>query len=96
VPADLVREDGGVDDAEAPDAEHAQVWVDDARLRGGANARGRRLQSACKPTRRSHREEGGGNGLATDGVERCAAVAADVFFNFLVRDLQCRVAASQR
>ena len=45
VPANLVREDGRVDDAEALDAEHAQARVDDARLGGGADASGRRLQT---------------------------------------------------
>jgi hypothetical protein len=44
VPADLVREDGRVDDAEARDAEYAQAWVDDARLGGCADASGRRLE----------------------------------------------------
>ena len=44
VPADLVREDRRVDDAEALDAEDAQARVDDARLGGRADASGRRLQ----------------------------------------------------
>jgi hypothetical protein len=44
VPTDLIREDGCVDDAQALDPKHAQAWVDDARLRGGADARGRRLE----------------------------------------------------
>ena len=44
MPADLVREDRRVDDAEALDAEDAQARVDDARLRGRADTSGRRLQ----------------------------------------------------
>jgi hypothetical protein len=41
--ADLVREDGCVDDAQALDAEHAQARVNDTSIGRGADARRRRL-----------------------------------------------------
>jgi hypothetical protein len=84
--ADLVREDGRVDDAEARDAEYAQAWVDDARLGGCADASGRRL--AQKKTHISFptlEEGGGGESHSRGGTLHCSGhlISSSVIYTAL-------------
>ena len=62
VPADLVRENRSIDDAEVFNAKHAQVRIDDSCLGRGADARGRRLQKKKKDVVRPHTEDRGWEG----------------------------------
>lgn len=93
--ADLVRKYGCVDYAEALDTEHAEMRVDDASLGRSANTCGGRLQKLAVS---SYGNRSGGKGAVgreegdktagTHRVECGAAVAADEFFDLLVRNLK--------
>jgi hypothetical protein len=59
VPADLVREHGRVNDAEALDAEYTEMRIDDTRLGRSANTCGGRLQEFADELVREHKRRRG-------------------------------------
>ncbi|SRR6266404_2699515 len=87
VPANLVWEYRRVDDAEALNAEHAEIGVDSARLRRSTNTCGGRLRKLVV----SHTRDNGDKTARTHGVERGAAAFANVFLYLLVRNLHSDV-----
>lgn len=92
VPADLVWEHGCINDAEALDAEHAEMRVNDARFGRSADTCSGRLQKISRKFVRGFKwgEGGGRKGIKTAGtygVKRGAAVTADEFLDLLVRNL---------